>query len=87
MTFRTRISVALIQRRLAGPHASGVTGSTAGSIKVARVMIAFKKLAADLKRHLNNETVVARPPSAAYKIQKAWRRNKVAFAASAVSRR
>ena len=30
-------------------------------------------LAADLKRHLNNEPVVARPPSAAYKFQKAWR--------------
>jgi serine/threonine protein kinase len=40
-------------------------------------------LAADIKRHLNNEPVVARPPSAAYKLQKAWRRNKVVFAASA----
>ena len=29
-------------------------------------------LAADLKRHLNNEPVIARPPSAAYKLQKAW---------------
>ena len=29
-------------------------------------------LAADLKRHLNNEPVVARPPSAAYRFQKAW---------------
>ena len=38
-------------------------------------------LAADIKRHLNNEPVVARPPSAAYKFQKAWRRNKIAFAA------
>src|SRR6202050_5197301 len=38
-------------------------------------------LAADLKRHLNNELVVARPPSAAYKFQKAFRRNKLAFAA------
>ena len=33
-------------------------------------------LAADLKRHLNNEPVVARPPSTAYRLQKAWRRNK-----------
>jgi serine/threonine protein kinase/WD40 repeat protein len=38
-------------------------------------------LAADLKRHLNNETVVARPPSTAYRFQKSFRRNKVAFVA------
>jgi serine/threonine protein kinase len=38
-------------------------------------------LAADLKRHLNNEPVVARPPSAAYRLQKAWRRNRLAFTA------
>src|SRR6185436_10707659 len=38
-------------------------------------------LAADLNRHLNNEPVVARPPSAAYKFQKAFRRNRLAFAA------
>jgi WD40 repeat protein/serine/threonine protein kinase len=41
-------------------------------------------LAADLKRHLNNEPVVARPPSAVYRFQKAWRRNKLAFTAAAV---
>jgi len=35
-------------------------------------------LAADLKRHLNNEPVVARPPSTAYRLQKMVRRNKVA---------
>jgi WD40 repeat protein len=40
-------------------------------------------LAADLKRHLSNEPVVARPPSAAYQLQKAFRRNKLAFAAGA----
>ncbi|MGI8605171.1 MAG: protein kinase domain-containing protein [Verrucomicrobiales bacterium] len=40
-------------------------------------------LAADLKRHLNNEPVIARPPSAADKLQKAWRRNKLAFTAAA----
>ena len=40
-------------------------------------------LAADLKRHLNNEPVVARPPSTAYKFQKAFRRNKLAFGAAA----
>jgi WD40 repeat protein len=39
-------------------------------------------LAADLKRHLNNEPVVARPPSAAYRFQKAFRRNKLVFVAS-----
>ncbi len=38
-------------------------------------------LAADLQRHLNHEPVVARPPSAAYQFQKAFRRNKLAFAA------
>ena len=31
--------------------------------------------------HLNNEPVVARPPSAAYRFQKVFRRNKLAFAA------
>ncbi|MGO8931973.1 MAG: protein kinase domain-containing protein, partial [Limisphaerales bacterium] len=41
-------------------------------------------LAADLKRHLNNEPVVARPPSTVYRLQKAWRRNKVAFTAAGV---
>ncbi len=41
-------------------------------------------LAADLKRHLNNEPVIARPPSAAYRFQKAIRRNRLVFAASAV---
>jgi serine/threonine protein kinase/WD40 repeat protein len=39
-------------------------------------------LAMDLHRHLNNEPVAARPPSTAYKLQKAWRRNKVAFTAA-----
>ncbi|MBL9175412.1 MAG: protein kinase, partial [Verrucomicrobiales bacterium] len=38
-------------------------------------------LAADLQRHLANEPVVARPPSTAYRIQKAIRRNKLVFAA------
>jgi WD40 repeat protein/serine/threonine protein kinase len=39
-------------------------------------------LAMDLKRHLNNETVVARPPSSAYRFQKVIRRNKLVFAAA-----
>ena len=40
-------------------------------------------LAADLKRHLNNEPVVARPPSRLYEFQKTVRRHKVGFAATA----
>jgi eukaryotic-like serine/threonine-protein kinase len=39
-------------------------------------------LATDLKRHLDNEPVVARPPSMTYRFQKAVRRNKLAFSAS-----
>src|SRR5262249_39774510 len=39
-------------------------------------------LAADLKRHLNNEAVVARPPSSTYRFQKLVRRNKLTFAAA-----
>jgi len=39
-------------------------------------------LAADLKRHLNSEPVVARPPSAAYRFQKMVRRNKLVFTAT-----
>jgi serine/threonine protein kinase len=39
-------------------------------------------IAADLRRHLNNEPIVARPPSSAYRFQKLIRRNKVAFAAA-----
>src|SRR2546422_6574271 len=38
-------------------------------------------LATDIQRHLNNEAVLARPPSAAYRFQKLVRRNKLAFAA------
>ena len=34
-------------------------------------------LAADIKRHLENEPVVARPPSTAYKLQKTWQRHKL----------
>src|SRR5258706_8658731 len=41
-------------------------------------------LAVDLKRHLDNEPVLARPPSAAYKLQKAFRRNKLAFVGATV---
>ncbi len=40
-------------------------------------------LAADIKRHLENEPIVARPPSAAYRFHKAWQRNKTFFSAAA----
>jgi tetratricopeptide (TPR) repeat protein len=40
-------------------------------------------LAMDLNRHLNNETVLARPPSKLYEFQKTVRRHKVGFAATA----
>src|SRR3974377_1946894 len=39
-------------------------------------------LAFDLKRHLNNEPVLARPPSSAYRFRKLVRRNTLAFAAA-----
>jgi eukaryotic-like serine/threonine-protein kinase len=39
--------------------------------------------AADIRRFLANEPVVARPPSRAYKLQKSWQRNKLAFVAVA----
>src|SRR3989442_7088602 len=38
-------------------------------------------LAMDVKRHLGNEPVIARPPSQLYRFQKLARRNKVAFVA------
>ena len=40
------------------------------------------RLAADLKRQLGNEPVVARPPSRMYRFRKLVRRNKLAFAAA-----
>src|SRR6266702_4439946 len=40
-------------------------------------------LASDIQRHLNNEPVVACPPSNFYKFQKLVRRNKVTFATGA----
>jgi len=40
-------------------------------------------LGADLNRFLHNELVLARPPSASYRLQKAFRRNKLAFVAAA----
>jgi hypothetical protein len=38
----------------------------------------------DIKRHLDNELVMARPPSAAYRLKKVVLRNKLAFAAGAI---
>jgi eukaryotic-like serine/threonine-protein kinase len=40
-------------------------------------------LASDIQRHLNNEPVLASPPSNLYKFQKMVRRNKLAFTAAA----
>src|SRR5690349_10956576 len=40
-------------------------------------------LASDIQRHLNNEPVVARPPSKLYEFHKTLRRHKVGFAAAA----
>jgi len=41
-------------------------------------------LARDIERHLDNEPVAARPPSAAYRLRKFARRNKVTVTAAAV---
>jgi hypothetical protein len=41
-------------------------------------------LAMDLKRHLNHEPVLARPPSIGYRLQKSFRRNKVVFTAAGI---
>ncbi len=41
-------------------------------------------LASDITRHLTNEPVVARPPSASYKLQKAFRRNRLVYTAGTV---
>jgi WD40 repeat protein len=41
-------------------------------------------LALDVIRHLNNEPVIARPPSVVYRFQKAWRRNKVVYTAAGI---
>jgi serine/threonine protein kinase/tetratricopeptide (TPR) repeat protein len=41
-------------------------------------------LAGDIQRHLDNEPVVARPPSRIYRLQKMLHRNKLVFAAAAI---
>jgi WD40 repeat protein len=40
-------------------------------------------LALDVVRHLSNEPVIARSPTVVYQLQKAWRRNKVVYTATA----
>lgn len=40
-------------------------------------------LAMDLKRYLASEPVVARPPTVGYRLQKAWRRNRLLYSAAA----
>ena len=39
-------------------------------------------LAMDIQRHLNNEPVTARPPSRIYRLQKSFRRNRLAYVAT-----
>jgi WD40 repeat protein/serine/threonine protein kinase len=41
-------------------------------------------LAMDIGRHLYNEAILARPPSTAYRLRKAFQRNKVAFTTAAI---
>jgi hypothetical protein len=41
-------------------------------------------VALDIERHLNHEPVLARPPSAGYRLQKSFRRNKLVFTAAGV---
>jgi WD40 repeat protein/tetratricopeptide (TPR) repeat protein/tRNA A-37 threonylcarbamoyl transferase component Bud32 len=50
----------------------------------ARRYATVNSLAADLRRHLNHEPVVARPPGQFYAFHKFARRNRLAFAASSV---
>ena len=38
-------------------------------------------LALDIERHLANEAINARPPSRAYRLRKAWQRNKIVYTA------
>ncbi len=40
-----------------------------------------KGFANDIQRHLEDEPVLARPPSVSYRLQKAWRRNRVVISA------
>jgi len=42
-----------------------------------------QRLALDIQRHLHNEPVFARPPTAGYRISRLIRRNRLAFAAAA----
>jgi serine/threonine protein kinase len=42
-------------------------------------------LAGDIKRHLDNEPVTARPPSQFYRLQKSWRRNRLVYTAGGIT--
>jgi WD40 repeat protein/serine/threonine protein kinase len=39
-------------------------------------------IALDVERHFHDEPILARPPSSAYRLQKAWRRNKVIYSSA-----
>ena len=41
-------------------------------------------LAMDVRRHRENEPILARPPSAIYRLQKTWQRHKTAFAVASL---
>jgi hypothetical protein len=57
------------------------SAGTGQKVQPGQLQSLLRSLGTEAKRHLNNEPVVARPPSAAYRFQKAFRRNKLAFAA------
>ena len=48
----------------------------------ARRYATANALVMDLQRYMDNEPVVARPPSTVYKVQKAWRRNRKLYVAA-----
>ena len=43
-----------------------------------------QELVMDIKRHLQHDLVIARPPSTIYRFQKTWRRNKVIYTAAMI---
>ena len=93
----TRVSTMVGRTRTTNPNRRGV-GHGSGIDKVVGdldwiVMKCLEKdrrrrydtpneLVADLERHRENEPVSARPPSTAYRLQKAFRRNQVGFIAA-----
>jgi tetratricopeptide (TPR) repeat protein len=87
-----RPSTRLTQSALTGPHSSLATRPSPVATDLDWiVMKCLEKdrnrryetangLGADIRRHLSNEPVVARPPSRLYEFQKTVRRHKVGFA-------